>query len=228
MPYTGLEPARRPLSSDDITDGIISTADLADSAVTIAKIDDATLTALSSVMSSTATTAAQRAALGLDTGDSPDFTGITFGGGAEALAAYDEGFSTSAFTPSWTFGAAAVGQAYSVQHGYYIKIGKICFFRARTTFTAKGSSAGQARLIGLPFTAANISGNTAGICHIANAENLNVDATPFGAIAGEIGGATSSVTVWWENNDNAAADALDEACFNNNTSLSMWGWYLTA
>jgi hypothetical protein len=34
MPYTGPEPARRPLSSDDITDGIVSTADLADSAVT--------------------------------------------------------------------------------------------------------------------------------------------------------------------------------------------------
>ena len=31
MPYNGPEPARRPLSSDDITDGIISTADLADS-----------------------------------------------------------------------------------------------------------------------------------------------------------------------------------------------------
>jgi hypothetical protein len=38
MPYTGPEPARRPLSSDDITDGIISTADLADSAVTAAKV----------------------------------------------------------------------------------------------------------------------------------------------------------------------------------------------
>jgi hypothetical protein len=50
MPYTGPEPARRPLSSDDITDGIISTADLADSAVTTAKIGDATLTALSSVI----------------------------------------------------------------------------------------------------------------------------------------------------------------------------------
>lgn len=38
MPYTGPEPARRPLSSDDITDGIISTADLADNAVTAAKV----------------------------------------------------------------------------------------------------------------------------------------------------------------------------------------------
>jgi len=38
MPYTGPEPARRPLSSDDITDGIVSTADLADSAVTAAKV----------------------------------------------------------------------------------------------------------------------------------------------------------------------------------------------
>jgi hypothetical protein len=80
MPYTGPEPARRPLSSDDITDGIISTADLADSAVTTAKIGDATLTALSSVMSSTTTAAAQRAALGLDTGNSPQFTNLSLQG----------------------------------------------------------------------------------------------------------------------------------------------------
>jgi hypothetical protein len=80
MPYTGPEPARRPLSSDDITDGIVSTADLADSAVTTAKIGDATITALSSVMSSTATAAAQRAALGLDTGDSPQFTNLSLQG----------------------------------------------------------------------------------------------------------------------------------------------------
>jgi hypothetical protein len=80
MPYTGPEPARRPLSSDDITDGIISTADLADSAVTTAKIGDATITALSSVMSSTATAAAQRAALGLDTGDDVDFNSLSLQG----------------------------------------------------------------------------------------------------------------------------------------------------
>ena len=45
MPYTGPEPARRPLSSDDITDGIVSTADLADSAVTAAKIANNAVTA---------------------------------------------------------------------------------------------------------------------------------------------------------------------------------------
>jgi len=45
MPYTGPEPARRPLSSDDITDGIISTADLADSAVTTAKLANNSVTA---------------------------------------------------------------------------------------------------------------------------------------------------------------------------------------
>jgi len=45
MPYTGPEPARRPLSSDDITDGIVSTADLADSAVTTAKLATNSVTA---------------------------------------------------------------------------------------------------------------------------------------------------------------------------------------
>jgi hypothetical protein len=80
MPYTGPEPARRPLSSDDITDGIISTADLADSAVTTAKIGDATLTALSSVMSSTATAAAQRCGAWGGHGHSPQFTNLSLQG----------------------------------------------------------------------------------------------------------------------------------------------------
>ena len=185
------------------------------------------LDALVSVMSSTATAAAQRAALGLDTGDTPDFTGITLGGGAEALSAYDEGFVDNAFTPVWSFGSASVGQTYSAQVGYYLKMGKICFFRAYTVFTAKGSSSGQARLDGLPFTAANISGRPAGICHLGNTEYLNVAATPFQCV-GEIGGATAQVGVFWENNDNAAATAFNQNSFNNNTVVSMWGWYYTA
>jgi hypothetical protein len=70
----------------DIADGGTgaTTASAARTALS-AQTESATLTALASVMSSTATAAAQRAALGLDTGDTPDFTGITFGGGGGTL-----------------------------------------------------------------------------------------------------------------------------------------------
>jgi hypothetical protein len=227
MPYTGPEPARRPLSSDDITDGIVSTADLADSAVTTAKIGDATLTSLSSVMSSTATAAAQRAALGLDTGNTPDFTGITLGGGAEALSAYDEGFVTNAWTPVVTFGGASVGQTYSLQRGIYLKIGKICFIVGNVTFTAKGSSTGQARITGLPFTAANISGVPVGSVVFEYIDNWNVVASTM-HIGGQVGGGGAVINVFWESVDNTTSTAPDNTHFNNNTGFGFSAWYLTA
>ena len=150
MPYTGPEPARRPLSSDDITDGIVSTDDLADSAVTIAKIDDATLTALSSVMSSTATAAAQRAALGVDTGNTPDFTGITFGGAGSTLANYAVGTWTPAVATTGTAGTPS----YNSQNGDYIRIGNIVYAMLYIDLNGwAGSPTGNFRITGLPFTA---------------------------------------------------------------------------
>jgi hypothetical protein len=120
MPYTGPEPARRPLSSDDITDGIISTADLADSAVTIAKIGDATLTALSSVMSSTTTAAAQRAALGLGVKVGYFTRDLSTATGAQAITGV--GFTPTAIivfchTPSNT-NQFSVGFASAINSGH--------------------------------------------------------------------------------------------------------------
>ena len=44
MAYTGTQPARAPLTSADITDGVVSTEDLAASAVTAAKVADGNIT----------------------------------------------------------------------------------------------------------------------------------------------------------------------------------------
>ena len=73
MPYTGPEPARRPLSSDDITDGIVSTADLADSAVTAAKVSSDVSQLGKNLITNGAMTVAQRGT-SANIGASPVFT----------------------------------------------------------------------------------------------------------------------------------------------------------
>lgn len=108
------------------------------------------LDALGSVMSSTATAAAQRAALGLDTGNTPDFTGITFGGAGSTLANYAVG--------TWTPAVFATGTAgtpnYNSQNGNYIRIGNIVYAMCYIDLNGwAGSPTGNFRITGLPFTA---------------------------------------------------------------------------
>jgi hypothetical protein len=67
---------------------------------------------------------------------------------ANTLDDYEEG----TFTPTITFGGAAVGVTYATQEGNYTKVGNRVFFDGILTLAAKGSSTGVAVLVGLPFT----------------------------------------------------------------------------
>jgi hypothetical protein len=63
---------------------------------------------------------------------------------------------TGTFTPSVTFGGAAVGVVYSTQEGYYIATplkggGKKIDFNGEIVITDVGSSTGSFKIIGLPF-----------------------------------------------------------------------------
>jgi hypothetical protein len=108
------------------------------------------LDALGSVMSSTATAAAQRAALGLDTGNTPDFTGITFGGAGSTLANYAVGTWTPAVATTGTAGTPS----YNSQNGDYIRIGNIVYAMLYIDLNGwAGSPTGNFRITGLPFTA---------------------------------------------------------------------------
>ena len=60
---------------------------------------------------------------------------------------YEEG----QWTPSVTFGGNAVGQTGSFI-GAYVKVGKLVMINCRIGLTAKGSSTGDAKIEGLPFT----------------------------------------------------------------------------
>lgn len=68
----------------------------------------------------------------------------------DTLDWYEEG----TFTPSITFGGAAVGITYSEQSGYFTRIGNRVFFNCKVILTAKGSSTGDLNIIGLPYAAA--------------------------------------------------------------------------
>lgn len=73
---------------------------------------------------------------------------------ANTLDDYEEG----TWTPIVSFGFGTTGITYSIQGGYYVKVGQMVLIQLRTIFTAKGSSTGNARISGLPFTCTTVTG----------------------------------------------------------------------
>jgi hypothetical protein len=67
---------------------------------------------------------------------------------ANTLDDYEEG----TFTPTITFGGAAVGVTYTTQIGRYTKIGREVFYRIYLILSSKGSSVGNSLINALPFT----------------------------------------------------------------------------
>jgi hypothetical protein len=87
------------------------------------------------------------------------FDGATSGerdtAAANALDDYEEG----EWTMGIAFGGASVGLTYGLNTGTYTKIGRKVTVNGYLTLTSKGSSTGDARITGLPFTIANTNGN---------------------------------------------------------------------
>ena len=78
----------------------------------------------------------------------------------------DSGGALSYEEGTWTmgvsFGEGTAGITYSVNTGYYTKIGNICTISGYIQLTAKGSSTGNVLITGLPFTVVNnVAGYTA-------------------------------------------------------------------
>ena len=83
--------------------------------------------------------------------------GITFNGDTAAANALDD-YEEGTFTPSLTFATPGTSSfSYSVQSGWYTKIGRMVHYRLELRLTAfsKGTASGDLRVSGLPFTTAN-------------------------------------------------------------------------
>ena len=84
--------------------------------------------------------------------------GIQFNGDTAAANALDD-YEEGTWTMGIAFDGASVGLTYSTQAGTYTKIGRQVTLNGRISLSAKGSSTGEARITGLPFTIANTEGN---------------------------------------------------------------------
>lgn len=57
-----------------------------------------------------------------------------------------------AWTPTLKFGGGSTGITYATQSGVCVKFGRFVYWAFTVILTAKGSSTGQARVAGIPFT----------------------------------------------------------------------------
>lgn len=131
---------------------------------------------------------------------------------ANTLDDYEEG----TWTPAITFGGGSTGLTHSAQEGTYTKIGRQVFVRGSLTLSARGSSTGQARVTGLPFSCA--SGKT-GTIIIDYYSGL---ALATGIVA-EVPGGSSSASFYIPGASSSAG--ATDANFTNTSALWFSGFY---
>lgn len=116
----------------------------------------------------TGTTAEQRTALGLGSGDSPTFTALTLSNGqlvfpatqvpsenANTLDDYEEG----TWTPTLTFATQGdLSVSYATRSGRYTKVGNVAhiMFNISTSTFTHTTAAGNCQITGAPFTSVNV------------------------------------------------------------------------
>lgn len=132
---------------------------------------------------------------------------------------YEEGTWTPTIAGSGTAGT----QTYSIQVGWYTKIGNLVTIFGGFTMTAKdGSTAGSLSILGLPFTAKNTTGYIAPFATTVSTLDLdagysmvNVSATP-----------NTTTALLTEAGDNVASQALVAANLQATTTVRFQGSYI--
>ena len=215
MAYIGKSPTSVPLTSSDVTDGIISTDKIAADAITEAKIaDDAVLSA--HMGAGDFTFPSGSLILGTS-GKGIDFSahGQASGMSSELLDDYEEGTFTG------TIGAGTF--SFSQNTGYYRKIGDLVYVQIYMVIDAY-TSGSRVNIIGLPYTSRNDNSNGRYPVSVARIDNMNISSVaifPFvHANGASIGcdGMTSS----------ASSTTNNLQIWTDDTTLSFGGCYLAA
>lgn len=112
--------------------------------------------------------------------------GLSFDYGTNMMSAY----ATGTFTPTIFGGSTAGTTTYSVQNGYYVKVGKLVWITASVTWTAQ-TGTGSINVGNLPFTVANIQTNA---CSVASGVSI-ATSTQYNVVAPS-GGTTMTLYGW--------------------------------
>jgi hypothetical protein len=120
------------------------------------------------------------------------------------------------FTPTLTFGGAAVGNIYGSQIGSYSRVGSRVYFSLLVALTTKGSSTGNMEISGLPFTSAASRYNS-----VAAVAPVTTGVT--GSIVGFIDAGTSKIQMRAQNN--GGDTVLTHANATNTTQFIISGHY---
>jgi hypothetical protein len=139
--------------------------------------------------------------------------GVTFNGDTAAANALDD-YEEGEWTMGVSFGGASVDVTYSANTGTYTKIGRQVTANGYLALTNKGSSTGQARITGLPFTIGATSGffSTAGVwmyeVSFANQFQAYGELNTTGIVLSEV-------------TEAGAYTVLNDANFANNTEIMI-------
>ena len=137
--------------------------------------------------------------------------GIQFNGDTAAAIALDD-YEEGAWTMGVSFGGASAGVTTLANTGTYTKIGRQVTAVGYIALTSKGSSTGQARVTGLPFTIANGSSfEAAAACRIAQ-----ITFADFIQINGNGNATTLDIT---EVTNAGVITTLNDADFANNSEI---------
>lgn len=131
---------------------------------------------------------------------------------ANTLDDYEEG----TFTPGVSFGGGTTGITYSTQLGRYVKIGNHVWVSGYVVLTNKGSSTGQARITGLPFTIVNATGAYSGL-------RMTFDGITYTGVIGGYAG-VNAATILFESVTEAGASAVVSDVNFANGSLFRFGF----
>jgi len=126
------------------------------------------------------------------------------------------------WTPSLTFGGAAVGMTYTTRSGLYWLEGNICHFGGRVTLSAKGSSVGAATITGLPLIAFNNGGYFAHVIFPYFTATVGAQ----NGVNSYISPNTSTLSLYTPADAGTGVNTMGDANFTNTTDLVFSGSYV--
>ena len=152
--------------------------------------------------------------------------GLTFNGDtatANALDDYEEGDWTPTYDTSGASGSITVN-AYAVQYGKYVKIGKVVYVEGLLRANVTNNSNGTYDIGGLPFTVANTP-NASGILHGKEQSSWTVAPHHFSCIVNTTRArARGGIDVGDNAYTNANTSGFNSGATNNNR-IYIAGWY---